>query len=111
MQMHDQARQMWLCSFIMPYTGVRRMDNHENKFAVKPQTKFSNEAPQHMHGKQQEQHEPEDGVEGVVEQQPRERKHRCQTGEVEEEVHCSITRRSMAAGQWCPISDMPEKEM
>lgn len=77
----------------------------------KPQTKFLNGAAQQIHGKQQEQHEPEDGVEGVAEQQPRERKHRCQTGEVEEEARCSITRWSRAARRWCLISNMPQREM
>ncbi|KAK3433029.1 hypothetical protein EUGRSUZ_D00555 [Eucalyptus grandis] len=91
---------MWLRSSTMPYTGARRTDNHLNEFAVKPQPKFLNEALQQTHGKQQEQHEPEERVEGVVEKQPRERKHRCQTGEVEEEARCSITRKSRAARRW-----------
>ncbi|KAF8031153.1 hypothetical protein BT93_D0375 [Corymbia citriodora subsp. variegata] len=102
---------MWLRSSTMPYKGAHRTDNHENKSAVKPHTKSVNGAAQQVHGKRQEQHEPEDGAEGVVEQQPHKRKHRYQTGEVEEEERCSSTRRSTAAGRWCPIMDTPQSEM
>ncbi|KAK3433028.1 hypothetical protein EUGRSUZ_D00554 [Eucalyptus grandis] len=71
-KIHDCARRIWLHSSTMPYTRLHHMDYYENEFAVKPQPKFLNGALQQTHGKQQEWHEPGNGVEGVMEQQPSE---------------------------------------